>query len=101
MLGKPTTLALGLAETPQFYIMKESVRSDRKLFIESFYQALNEAGNSMDATRQMQLVQEAIIAYRHNAMIVRERPYLYLGAAKGVAMLASGILRDKLFGSKS
>ena len=99
MLGKPTTLALGLAETPQFYIMKESVRSDRKLFIESFYQALNEAGNSMDATRQM--VQEAIIAYRHNAMIVRERPYLYLGAAKGVAMLASGILRDKLFGSKS
>jgi hypothetical protein len=98
--GKPTALALGLEETPQFYVMKESIRADRKRFIESFYEALNDAGQSMCASRKTQLVQEARAAYRHNAMIVTERPYFYPGAAKGFAMLASGLLRDKLFGSR-
>lgn len=96
MLGKPTKLALDLPEVPRFYRMPEAVRADRRRFIESFYEALNEAGSAMDQDRRMQLVEEAKRAYKLNALIVTERPNLFLGAVRGTAKLTWGLLRDKL-----
>jgi heme oxygenase (biliverdin-producing, ferredoxin) len=96
MLGKPTRLALALEKQPVFYDFPPAIAANRMAYIESFYEALNVAGKGMDETRKMQIVDEAKLAFRHNAEIYKERPYLILGAIRGGGNILTGYLRERM-----
>ena len=96
MLGNPTRLALALKKQPTFFDFPPAISVDRMAYIESFYKELNVAGLGMDEIRQNQIVKEAKDAFRHNAEIYKERPYLYLGAIRGGGNIAAGYLRERM-----
>ena len=97
-LGHPTRLALALKDVPEFYRPSqgphaELIKADRAVFIERFYQQLNDAGKGMSVERQAQVVEEARRAFKHNADIYTEQPGFLIGAAAGSLKLAFGYLR--------
>jgi heme oxygenase len=95
-LGKPTKLALGLEQIPQFYDFPEKIKSNRKEYIESFYEGLNAVGESMSESRKKTLYEEAKLAYKLNADIFTENPYFVYGAVKGGLNLSLGYLRHRV-----
>merc|ERR1712046_512329 len=101
-LGNPTRLALALSDIPEFYRPSqgphaELIKANRTLFIELFYQQLNNLGMGMSVERQAQVVEEARRAFQHNADIYTEQPGLLRGAVTGSFKLASGYLRAAMF----
>jgi len=95
-LGRPTQVALQLPQPLRFYHTPDHVRLNRKDFIDSFYAALNDAGEAMDAQRRQALVEEARRAYKCNEAIYLERPGFLLGAAAGVGRYVLGAAKEKL-----
>jgi heme oxygenase len=96
-LGWPTQLAVQLPQKPHFYTWEQSVERDRRAYIERLYSALNEAGEGMaDDGQRERVVEEARVAFRHNAAVYTELPSLNYGAAKGAANIVAGGLRSSL-----
>jgi len=92
-LGAPTRLALKLPETPHFYVWDASVEANRREYIERLYVELNVAGEGMeDAAQRERVVDEARLAFAHNASVYVEQPGLNMGAAKGALNIAVGAI---------
>ena len=73
-LGAPTRLALKLPETPHFYVWDASVEANRREYIERLYVELNVAGEGMeDAAQRERVVDEARLAFAHNASVYVEQ----------------------------
>lgn len=98
-LGKPTKLVLKLEEQPTFYNTPAHILAGKKAYIESFYQALNDAGSDMGPERWHEVVLEARKAYKYNADIYRENPGFVMGAMKGGVMLTAAYVGSRLSGS--
>lgn len=95
MLGTPTRLALPDLgnRQPHFYTWDALVERDRHAYIERIYGALNTAGEAMDAPRRARVVDEARLAFRHNAAVYTEDPRLVVGAVRGALRIAVGGVR--------
>lgn len=96
MLGYPTHLALGIP-TPSFYSFPSTVTGHRAAYIESIYEAINEAGDEMEEIGRANVVEETKEAFRYNAEIIKEQgvelvPYI----AKGVFNVSNGYVRKVL-----
>ena len=86
MLGWPTKRALGLAQVPAFYEHGEAVSSDRRAYVESVYEALNEAGEGLDDAGRAAVAREAERAFALNALVYKEGPG---GAGAGMTVMAA------------
>lgn len=96
-LGLPTQLGVRLPAKPHFYEWDARVEADRAAYIEALYEALNEAGERMESDAQREaVVEEARVAFRHNALVYTELPSLNAGAAMGAANILTGGVRRSL-----
>ena len=103
-LGYPTMLAVpDLKTKPEFYAWEDSVEADRRAYIERVYKALNRAGAEMEGDAQRErVVEEARLAFQHNAEVYTEVPGLMQGAARGTFnILKGGIMRSAIQGGSS
>jgi len=105
MIGWPTALALGLRETPAFYVHAPEIGLRRAAFVESVYEALNDAGEGLDAVATRAVVDEAALAFRLNAALYREGPGgggvgMFAGAAVGGARVLLGHAADRARGGR-
>ena len=82
MLGKPTALALHIP-SPSFYSFSNTVTENRAAFIENIYEVINDCGETMDDEGREAVVNETILAFKHNADIVKEQGMGILPAAVG------------------
>ena len=97
-LGTPTRLAVpGLHHKPHFYYFPVTVESNRRMYIERVYQSLNTEGALLDQALCARIVDEARLAFAHNADIYLERPGIYSGALQGAWRIALGGLRQVAF----
>ena len=95
-LGRPTQVALQLKQPLRFYHTPDTIHLNRKDYIDTFYAALNDAGEAMDVGRRQALVNEARRAYKFNEAIYLERPGFLLGAAVGVGRYVLGATKEQL-----
>lgn len=91
MQGYPTKMALGLPRDLAFYQFPEAVEVNRRGYIEKVYAAINDAAVDMSREKRAVIVNEARLAFRHNANAYTERPYLLPGAVVGGVRTAAGM----------
>jgi len=97
-LATPYRVALGLAHgTPRHYAFALP-EGGRRAYISDIYASLNEAGEMLPQEECELVVQEALLAFRHNIDVYSEEP-LYLDAARGVANMCSGYVASRVRGS--
>jgi len=92
VLGTPTRLALRLEEgTPEQYSF--SFPRDRKAYVETIYNDLNESGKIIqdDDALLEEIVEEARAAFRHNIEVYGEEP-IVVDSARGIQNIISGYL---------
>lgn len=90
MLAGPTRVALGLAEgTPRHYGFELPAEGGRRVYINSLYASLNEAGAMLHAEAFDATVQEAAKAFEHNIDLFGEEPF-YLDSVRGALNVCSG-----------
>ena len=95
MLGKPTQLAMNLIKTPRYYEFPDEVNINKKQFIESLYQDINEYGTSLDSNTLDAIVNETVLAFKLNEAIYEDFPKpLVFGAFKGVVNVVKGSLKN-------
>jgi len=100
MMGWPTKLALSLEEVPRFYIHSSNITMNRRDYVESIYESLNEAGKDLTALQQKEIVKEAEIAFQLNAALYKEGiggpgVGMYIGAAVGGLNVVLGYGKEK------
>ena len=105
MLGWPTKLACGLHETPRFYQHSGISSLNRGQYVESIYEALNDAGKDLSASQESEVVNEATLAFALNAALYKEGiggqgTGMLLCAAVGGLNVAVGFARDRIAGGK-
>ena len=89
MLELPFNVALGLVPgTPRHYGFDFS-GGGRREFIEKLYADINEAGALLSEAECAAVVDEALLAFAHNAAVYAEEP-MTVDAARGVANLLVG-----------
>ncbi|CAK0809527.1 unnamed protein product [Prorocentrum cordatum] len=94
-LATPYRVALGLAHgTPRHYAFALP-EGGRRAYISDIYASLNEAGEMLPQEECELVVQEALLAFRHNIDVYSEEP-LYLDAARGVANMCSGYVASRV-----
>jgi len=98
-LAAPTRYALSPAVgegTPRHYDFG-AFGAERKASVERLYASFNEAGDALasEAARRA-VVEEVLLAYRHNVAVYTEEGAVWSGALRGAANLAGGVARAKL-----
>ena len=89
MLELPFNVALGLEPgTPRHYGF-DFRDTGRREFIEDLYARINEAGTLLSEAERSAVVDEALLAFAHNAFVYAEEP-MTLDAARGAANLVVG-----------
>lgn len=99
MLGYPTQVAMGMPDKPEFYEFGPKVNLDRRAYIESVYAKLNEVGAGLTKEMEQLVVEEAKLAFRHNAAVYSEvcpdvLPSMNVGAVLGAIRIATGSVRN-------
>ncbi len=97
MLGYPTQLALGVP-SPKFYSFGTAVSgNNRAAFIEGIYEKINAAGDEMDEDTRAAVVEEAVLAFKHNANVIKEKGLgLVPCVVGGVFNVSKGYVISKL-----
>lgn len=88
MLGKPYALALQLPQTPRH--LRFELEVGRKAYLEHLYTDINKAGKLLTKTQFQEVVDESLLAFRHNVNIYSEEPKMVTSAIKGGMNLVLG-----------
>lgn len=92
VLAAPTRAALVLPPgTPRHYTFSLPVDGGRRALIEDVYQSLNIAGDGLSSDACEEVVEEAMGAFRHNALVYGEEPMLW-DAIHGGWNVATGLV---------
>lgn len=103
MIGYPTKLALSLESIPKFYTHSSTISMNRRDYVESIYENLNDAGKDLSSTQLEAIVKEAETAFKLNAEVYKEGVGgagvgLFAAAGVGSFNVFLGFVKDKLNG---